>query len=171
MMSPLRPSEFVVALMVMSLIRLAIGIVPVTIFCLWFFGFNLWGIGLALSAFFANLFLTAWAIGLVVSGLVLRHGLGAETLAWTLIFLILPVVCVYYPVAALPDWLQQIAWALPPTYVFEGMRAALIDKAFRADLMAQALALNVVLFAGATIVFQRLLDAARRQGSLLQTGE
>jgi ABC-2 type transport system permease protein len=171
MMSPLRPAEFVAALMVMSLIRLAIGFVPVTLFCLWFFGFNLWGLGLALPAFFANLFLTAWAIGLMVSGLVLRHGLGAETLAWTLIFLILPIVCVYYPVASLPVWLQPVAWALPPTYVFEGMRAALINGAFRADLMLMALGLNAVLFAIAVVVFNGLLDSARQQGSLLQTGE
>jgi ABC-2 type transport system permease protein len=171
MMSPLRPSEFVAALMVMSLIRLAIGILPVTFFCIWFFGFNFWSLGLALPAFFANLFLTAWAIGLIVSGLVLRHGLGAETLAWTLIFLILPIVCVYYPVTSLPAPLQYIAWALPPTYVFEGMRAALIDRTFRADLMMQALVLNIALFAAAIFLFQRLLDSARQQGSLLQTGE
>jgi ABC-2 type transport system permease protein len=143
----------------------------VTFFCLWFFGFNFWSLGLALPAFFGNLFLTSWAIGLVVSGLVLRHGMGAETLAWTLIFLILPIVCVYYPVTSLPPWLQYVAWALPPTYVFEGMRAALIDRTFRADLMMQALALNLVFFAAAVFVFQRLLNSARRQGSLLQTGE
>ena len=29
----------------------------------------------------------------------------------------------------------RIAWSLPPTYVFEGMRALLIDHVFRTDLM------------------------------------
>ena len=50
-------------------------------------------------------------------------------------FLFLPLTCVYYPVAVLPDFLQHVAWMLPPTYVFEGMRALLIDHVFRADLM------------------------------------
>ena len=76
--------------------------------------------------------------------MLLRNGLGAENLAWGIMFLFLPLTCVYYPVAVLPDWLQVFAWMLPPTYVFEGMRALLIDHVFRADLMVQAFALNAV---------------------------
>lgn len=171
MMSPLRPIEFVIALMIMSIVRLAIGLVPVTLLAIAFFGFNLWGLGLALAAFFVNLMLTAWAVGIFVSGILLRNGLGAENLAWTIMFLMLPLACVYYPVAVLPAWLQAIAWMLPPTYVFEGMRALMIDHVFRADLMAWALGLNVVLFVAGTIGFLALLASARRQGSLLQTGE
>ena len=63
MMSPLRPVEFVAALMIMSVIRLSIGMVPVSLLAIWFFGFNLWGLGFALAAFFLNLFLTSWAVG------------------------------------------------------------------------------------------------------------
>ena len=57
----------------------------------------------------------------------------------------MPLACIYYPVTVLPHWLQYVAWALPPTYVFEGMRALLIDHVFRADLMIEALAINAVL--------------------------
>ena len=73
--------------------------------------------------------------------------------------------------ATLPSWLKPLAWALPPTSVFEGMRALLIDHVFRGDLMMWALGLNVVYFVLAVIAFLKLLDSARRQGSLLQTGE
>jgi ABC-2 type transport system permease protein len=145
--------------------------VPVTLLAIWFFGFNLWGLGFALAAFFANLMFTGWAVGIFVSGLVLRNGLGAETFAWSIMFLFLPLACVYYPVAVLPGWLQAFAWALPPTYVFEGMRALLIEHTFRADLMIQALGLNAVWFAAATAAFLGLLASARRNGSLMQTGE
>jgi ABC-2 type transport system permease protein len=171
MMSPLRISEFISALMIMSIVRLAIGMVPVSFMAIWFFGFNLWGLGLALAAFFANLILTSWAVGIFVSGLVLRNGLGAETFAWSIMFLFLPLTCVYYPVSVLPEWLQYVAWTLPPTYVFEGMRALLIDHVFRADLMLQALALNAAFMTAGVVAFVRLLDSARNQGSLLQTGE
>jgi ABC-2 type transport system permease protein len=171
MISPLRPAEFVVALMIMSLVRLAIGMVPVTLLAIVFFGFNLWALGFALAAFFVNLMLTGWSIGIFVSGLLLRNGMGAESLAWTIMFLFLPLTCVYYPVSVLPHWLQYVAWALPPTYVFEGMRALLIDHVFRADLMIEAFAFNVVLFAAASIAFLLLLRSAREQGSLLQMGE
>jgi ABC-2 type transport system permease protein len=171
MISPLRPSEFVAALMIMSIVRLAIGMLPVTLLAIWFFGFNLWALGLALAAFFANLMLTGWAVGIFVSGLVLRNGLGAETFAWSIMFLLLPLACVYYPVAVLPAWLQHVAWALPPTYVFEGMRALVMERTFRLDLMIQALGVNAVLFSVAVAAFLALLASARRNGSLMQTGE
>ena len=168
MMSPLRPIEFVVALMIQSIIRLAIGMLPVSLLAIWFFDFNLWAMGLALAVFFLNLLLTSWAIGIVVSGILLRHGLGAENMAWGFMFLMLPFTCVYYPVSVLPSWLQVVAWALPPTYVFEGMRALVIDHVFRADLMLQAFALNVVIFAVGVTIFLVLLRSARREGTLLQ---
>jgi ABC-2 type transport system permease protein len=171
MMSPLRPVEFISALMIMSVVRLAIGMVPVSLLAIAFFGFNLWTLGLALVAFFANLMLTSWSIGIFVAGLLLRNGMGAESLAWTIMFLFLPLTCVYYPVAVLPAWLQYVAWSLPPTYVFEGMRALVIGHVFRADLMIESLAFNVVLFAAASFAFVKLLHSARVHGTLLHTGE
>lgn len=171
MMSPLRPVEFVASLMVMSLIRLAIGMIPVTLLAIAFFGFNLWSLGFALAAFFINLILTSWSVGIFVAGLLLRNGMGAESMAWTIMFLFLPLTCVYYPVAVLPHWLQYVAWGLPPTYVFEGMRALLIHHVFRFDLMVEAFAFNVVLFAAASWAFSMLLASAREHGSLLQTSE
>jgi ABC-2 type transport system permease protein len=97
--------------------------------------------------------------------------MGAESMAWTIMFLLLPLTCVYYPVLVLPGWLQAVAWLLPPTYVFEGMRALLIDQVFRADLMVWAFALNVAYFIAAIVAFLALLRSARAVGSLMQTGE
>jgi ABC-2 type transport system permease protein len=153
MISPLRPIEFVCALMIMSIVRLAIGMIPVTFLAIAFFGFNVYSLGFALAAFFLNLILTSWAVGIVVSGV------------------LMPLTCVYYPVSVLPDWLQVIAWALPPTYVFEGMRALVMEHVFRADLMVEAFALNAIYLAAAVVAFLALLSSSRRSGSLLQTGE
>jgi ABC-2 type transport system permease protein len=171
MMSPLKPIEFLISLMVMSLIRLAIGVIPMTLLAMIFFDFNLYGVGLPLIAFFCNLIFTSWSVGIFVSGLVLRNGLGAESIVWTLMFGLMPLACIYYPVTVLPQWLQYVAWSLPPTYVFEGMRALLIDHVFRADLMIDALAINVVLLIASFAIFLALLRSARRHGSLIQGGE
>jgi ABC-2 type transport system permease protein len=171
MMSPLRPLEFIAALMVMSVVRLSIGAVPVSFLAIAFFGFNLYGLGFALVAFFLNLMLTSWAVGIFISGLLLRNGMGAENFAWSIMFVLMPLACVYYPVTTLPAWLQPVAWALPPTYVFEGMRALLIEHTFHAGLMLHALALNAVLLAAGTAGFLLLLASARRHGTLMQTGE
>jgi ABC-2 type transport system permease protein len=171
MMSPLKPIEFLISLMAMSLIRLMIGVIPMTLLAMVFFDFNLYGIGFPLIAFFCNLIFTSWSVGIFVSGLVLRYGLGAESIVWTLMFGMMPLACIYYPVTVLPDWLQVVAWSLPPTYVFEGMRSLLMEHVFRADLMVDALAINVVLITVSFAIFLMLLRSARRHGSLIQTGE
>lgn len=171
LMSPLRMSEFAVALMAMSFVRLTISTLPVSFLAIWLFGFNLWSLGLALGAFFAILLLFAWTVGLFISGLLLRYGMGAESLVWALMFAIQPLGAVYYPVSVLPPLVQPISWLLPPTYVFEGLRALLLDHVARWDLMAQGFALDVLLFLLAGLLFSRLLNSARRAGALLQTGE
>ena len=171
MMTPLRPAELVAALMVMSVVRLAIGFVPVSVMAIVFFDFNFWGLGVAVAAFFANLIVTSWSIGLVAFGMVLKKGLGAEGLAWSLTFLLLPICAVYYPVSVFPDWLRWIALALPPTHVFEGLRALVLDGMFDWRAMLIAAGLNAIYFAAAALAFAALLKSARKSGSLLQSGE
>ncbi len=112
-----------------------------------------------------------WSLGLVVSGLVLRFGQGAEGLAWAVVFLIQPVSGVYYPISVLPEWLQIIAAALPSSHVFEGMRALLIDEVFRADLLMNAVALNVLWLAAGLGIFLYVVRLARDKGLILQMGE
>ncbi len=171
LMTPLRPAEMILAQMVMSVVRVAIGMVPVSLMATVFFGFNLWGLGLVVGLFFANLLVTSWTIGLIACGMVLRKGLGAEGLAWSLGFLLLPLCAVYYPVSTYPEWLQWVSLALPPTHVFEGLRAAIFDRAFDARAMAIAACLNAVYFLAAAAAFLLLLRSARLSCSLLQTGE
>jgi len=86
-------------------------------------------------------------------------------------FAIMPLACIYYPVSVLPAWLQVVAWVLPPTYVFEGMRALLIENTFRTDLMLEALAINAGLLVASFGAFLALLRSARKNGSLLSAGE
>jgi ABC-2 type transport system permease protein len=171
MMSPLRPAELVAALMIVSLLKLAVAMVPVALLAYLFFDFNVLGLGLAFAAFFANLVIMSWSLGLVSTGVVLRWGLGAETFAWLIAFVFLPLCCVYYPVTTLPGWLQPVALALPPTYVFEGLRAIVLHGLFDASLMVKAFALNMVYFALGFAAFAYFLHRARVQGSLVQMGE
>jgi len=171
MMSPLRPPEFISALMIMSIVRLSIGMIPVTFLAIAFFGFNLWSLGFALAAFFANLMLTGWSIGIFVAGLLLRNGMGAESLAWTIMFLFLPLTCVYYPVSVLPHWLQWVAWMLPSAHVFEGMRAELFQNVFRFDHFIAAIGLDIVYIVIGSLILLWSFRHARHTGALLQLGE
>jgi ABC-2 type transport system permease protein len=148
-----------------------LGTIPVTLMTWLLFDFNIYALGFGLIAFFINLVLTSWAVGLVVSGLIIRQGLGAESLAYSIMILLLPLCCVYYPVDALPMWLHPVAWSLTPTYVFEGMRTVLLHGVFRADLMIECLALNVLYLGLGFTSFIFLLRSTRHKGGLLTMGE
>ena len=169
--SPLRPHELVAALMFMSLIRTVISVTPAALLALPLYDVWVFQLGPPLIAFFANLLIFGWCIGLCVSALVLRFGLGAESLAWVAIFAVQPFSGVYYPIATLPEWLQPVSWCLPSAYVFEGMRSVLFDGVFRLDLLAGAVALNVVFVVATSAFFLWTFRVARRRGLLLQQGE
>jgi len=171
LMSPLTVLEFVASMAVMSIIRLLIGFVPITLIAIPLFGFNLWELGFALAVFFVNLMVTGWAIALLTSGLIIRHGQGAESLVWSLTVVLVPLCAVYYPVDVMPVWIQAIAWLLPPTYVFEGMRSLLLNHTFRIDLMLWATGLNILMMTAAAGAFAVLLRQARIAGTLLTRGE
>jgi len=169
--SPLRPIEHILAMMTMSLIRTVIGVAPAALLAIPLYHYSIFDLGLPLLAFFVNLLLMGWAVGLMVTGLVLRYGMGAENLAWFAIFALAPVSAVYYPVSALPEWLQWVALALPSAHVFEGMRSVLVDHVFRSDLLTTAVLLNLFYIAIGAIIYLRFFDLARRRGLLLQVGE
>jgi ABC-2 type transport system permease protein len=171
MMSPLRPAELVAALIVVSLIKLLVAMVPVALLAYAFFSFNVLSLGLAFAAFFANLVVMSWSLGLVSTGVVLRWGLGAESFAWLIVFVFLPLCCVYYPVSTLPPWLQTVALALPPTYVFEGLRAIVLTGDYAGQLMVKALVLNAFYFGAGWATFAYFLESARVNGTLVQMGE
>ena len=169
--SPLRPMELAGAMLVMSLIRTLIGVGGASLIAIPLFDYSVYEIGLPLLAFFANLLFMGWAIGLIVSGIVLRNGLGAEGIAWASIFAVQPVSGVYYPIDVLPAWLQNVAFFLPSSHVFEGMRAVLFDQTFRTDLLFNALVLNGIYLIAGIAIFLAFFRNARVRGQLLQVGE
>lgn len=169
--SPLRPVELAAALLVMSFIRTLIGVGGAALIAIPLFHYSIFDLGLPLLAFFVNLIVMGWAIGLLVSGIVLRYGLGAESMAWIAIFAVQPISGVYYPIEVLPGWLQIVAHGLPSSHVFEGMRAVLFEQRFRLDLLVNALVLNVFYLAGGVAAFLAYFRIARVRGQLLHIGE
>lgn len=169
--TPLRPHELIVSLVVMSLLRTLIGVTPAIILAMVFYGYNIFAIGPPLILFFANLMVSGWSIGLMVSALVLRFGLSAESLAWVLVFAMAPLSAIYYPVSALPGWLQPVALALPMAHVFESMRQVLFEKTLNVGHMVYAAGLNAVYFVMAVLFALFIFHKARQYGLFLNVGE
>ncbi len=169
--SPLTLPEFVAGQLLLSLLRALIGVGGACVFAWLLFRYSIFSLGAPLTAFFVNLLVFGWAIGLAVSGLILRFGLGAEELAWAAIFVLAPVSGVYYPIAVLPEPLRLVASLLPSAHVFEGMRGLLFEQRFAWDRFAAALVLNGGYLAGGALLFAASVRHARVHGTLLQTGE
>ena len=142
--SPLKPSEFLAATMVMSVFKvLAVSVVMVVCAGL-FYSYNILVIGMWLVPFVLNLVMTGWIIGVLTTALIMRFGQEAEVLAWSMVFLFQPISCVFYPMEVLPGWLQTIAWMNPAAHVFEGMRAVLNTSAEPIAHLGWATGLNLL---------------------------
>lgn len=169
--SPLRPLELVAGLVTLSALRMLVGVIPAVGLAFLLYGFGLWTLGPVLVLFFAALMIMGWAVALGVTALILRHGAGAEPLAWSVLFGLTPFAAVFYPVAILPDWLEPVALLIPAAHVFEGMRAMLLEGRLAWGHLGAAFALNLVWLAAMGWLFLRQFQRARERGALLNIGE
>ena len=169
--SPLRPYEMILALLSISLVRTVVGVGAAALLAIPLYHYSIFSLGLPLLAFFVNLLVMSWAVGLLVISIVLRYGLGAESLAWAVIFAVAPVSGIYYPIDVLPTWLQPVAYSLPSSYVFEGMRHVMIQHQFDFGMFFKAAALNVLYLTIGMTTFLRVFHVARKKGLILNAGE
>lgn len=121
--SPLRISEYLTGLVLSSVATSLLGLAVMLAVAVPLFGLSFAPYGLMLGACFLVLFLFGIALGIVGVAVVLRLGPAAEWFIWPVPAMLAPFACVFYPLAVLPAWMRPIAGALPPTHVFEGMRA------------------------------------------------
>jgi ABC-2 type transport system permease protein len=125
MVTPLREWEYVGGVVLFGLAKLALGVSVVATVALALFAFDITDLGLALVPLVALLLLVGWSVGMIVIGLILRVGQGAEILAWGLLAMLMPLSGIFYPVSALPGVLQPIGNALPTTHIFAAAREVL----------------------------------------------
>jgi ABC-2 type transport system permease protein len=126
MVTPVREIEYVAGVALFGMVKLVMGVGVMVLGALAFFSFDTWSLGWGLIPIAITLLIVGWAISLFVIGLVLRFGTGAEALAWGVMFVLLPLSGVFYPVDALPAVMQPIALALPTTHAFAALRG-LVD--------------------------------------------
>ena len=169
--SPLKVSEIIAALTVTALIRTLIGIVPAILLASPLFGVSLFDLGPSLIVLLLSLYLFGMTLGLfVVSGL-LRFGPSFENVAWSSLFLLAPLGCIYYPLSILPEALQIVAKALPLVYIFEEVRSILINNTINYSNIMSALLLNLIYFLLSIYVFYSAFHEARKKGTLINVGE
>lgn len=137
-----------------------------------FFGFNVFSFGVTTVFFyFINLSLFAWSFGLVMVGIIFMYGTRIQALAWGFIFLLQPLMAVFFPVSVLPKTLQYIAYILPPTYIFESARAQVATGIVHYDWITTAFLFNLVYFVVCVYLFNVMFNISQHKGQFAKNDE
>ena len=164
--APIKAREFIAGLILISIADTIFAIALLAILAGILYAFDIWTFGLYIIPFFINVLAFGWVLGFVTIGLLIRFGQGVEALAWTFPAIFLPLSGVFYPISVLPVFLQKIAFFVPTSHLFEGMRLVLTSHVFPFNNVMWASALNLVFLVCSLAFFYWMLRSARKKGAL-----
>ncbi len=162
--TPMQISDYLGGLIISGVATSLVGLIAMMVLAGGFFGLSFFSIGIALVPFLLTLFVFGIALGVLACALVLRLGPAAEWFIWPIPALVSPFAGVFYPVSTLPRWMQIVAHALPPSAVFEQMRAIVAGGAASGAALAGAFALALAYLVLAGWTFARTYRYAVRVG-------
>ncbi len=169
--APISITEYLTALMVVGLLKVAF-VSGLMILLAWlFYHINLFVAGFALVPLAVALILFAWAVGTFITGIVLRFGQGAESIAWMFAFFLQPFGAVFFPLSVYPWWLQRVLWWIPLPHIFESLRSVFAGEGIALNHVLWAFGLNAVYLTAAFIFFGYMFEKAREKGFLLKLQE
>jgi ABC-2 type transport system permease protein len=162
--TPLRLSEWSLGVMLLSLCKLVITVSFGAIAVHLLYSLNVLSIGWHFFPAAALLVVFGWTLGFISSCFIIYYGHQLESIAWMMGYLFAPFSAVFYPVSILPLWAQKVAWALPSTYLFEGMRMLIRGEAFPAHYYWASLGLDALYLTGAIALFHHMFQRSRVKG-------
>lgn len=169
--SPISVGEYLFALMLFGLVRILLLTGIIWVITILAYHVNVFTIGVALVPLGTALVLFGWATGTFVTGVVLRYGQSAESLAFALGFFFQPFGAVFFPVSVYPEWLQRILWWIPLPHIFENMRRVYAGQPLDVPSLLWAYALTGVYLAASFVFFGSMFARARAKGFLMKIQE
>ncbi|HEX3432135.1 MAG TPA: ABC transporter permease [Rhizomicrobium sp.] len=164
--TPLTISEYLAGLVITSIGTSLIGLATMLCLATLVFGLSFFAYGAAILPFLLVLFLSGIALGIAATAMMLRLGPASEWFVWPMPAMLSPFAGVFYPISTLPSWMQWVSRILPPSYVFEGMRAIVRGTLWNPATLAIGFALSVVYILAAGWLFERVFRVAVRTGLL-----
>jgi len=169
--APLKLKEIIISLIFTALIRTLIGLIPAIILTSPLFGVSILNLGLPLLLLFLSLYIFGITLGLFVSAGLLRFGPSFENIAWSSLFLLAPLGCIYYPLEILPNFFQILAKGLPLVYIFDETRNILLSNSINYENLKYAYLLNIIYLVLGICLFYFSFLRARVKGTLINMGE
>ena len=162
--SPVTTGELLASLLLWASMRTIITFSILVLVASALYKFSLFAIGWYAALFGSLLLLFGWAAGMFLAAMVFRFGMRFQVLTWSLTFLLMPFSCVFYPLAALPVWAQNIAKLLPTTYIFESLRSLILTGSFEQSFLIRAVLITLILLVLAGFLFALSIESARKRG-------
>lgn len=162
--TPLTISEWLVAVIILSVIKMCITIAVCIIAIYFLYATNIFTLGWYLLPFVVSLLMSGWIMGFLGSSVIIYWGQKVQTIAWTMGFLFAPFSAVYYPLSQLPTWVQHVSVFLPTTYIFEGMRAVIATGNLDTIVLIKSFALNSIYLFAAILLFRMMFEKSRNKG-------
>ena len=169
--APIKISEIIISLVFTALIRTLIGLVPAILLTSPLFGISILNLGVPLFFLFLSLYIFGITLGLFVSSGLIRFGPSFENIAWSSLFLLAPLGCIYYPIEILPEFFQILAKGLPLVYIFDETRNILVNNFVNFENILYAFYLNAIYLLIGISLFYFSFSKARKKGSLINMGE
>lgn len=164
MVTPMSEAEWVAGVVAFGMVKLVLGVGAVAVMVAVLYAFNVTSLGIALLPIVAILLAVGWAVALFVIGMVLRFGTGAEALTWGILFVVMPLSGVFYPVDALPAALRPVAQVLPTTHAFAAARTVLDGDGTPWGTLGIAGLCTVVSLVAAVAFVRMMMGTFRKRG-------
>ena len=166
--SPISTREYLAALLIFGLMKVAIVGVMLWAAALLLFHINVFAVGISLVPLIIALILFGWAIGMFTTAVILRLGQSAEVLAWAMVFFFQPFGAIFWPVSLYPEWLQSIVWWMPLPHIFEALRSVFAGNGLPTNHLVWAYSLNALYILAVFFFFGYMFEQARDKGYLLK---
>lgn len=162
--TPLKLREWILGATFLCFFKILVSLAFGALIVFLLYEMNVFMMGWAFLPFAALLTFSGWMIGFLAGSIVIYWGQRFQMLVWMMPYLFAPFSAVFYPVSVLPAWGQSIAWALPTTYIFEGMRKILTEGIFPTSYFFMSLTLNILYLVVAVGIFKYMFEKSRVKG-------
>jgi ABC-2 type transport system permease protein len=162
--TPLKLIEWIFGVLMLCFCKVFIAMGFGVMFVYLLYALNVFTIGWVFLPFMALLMLSGWVIGFLAASVVIYWGQRFQMLAWMSAYMFAPFSAVFYPVSALPAWAQKVAWCLPTTYIFEGMRTILQGGVLPWGNIGISLGLGLLYLCLSILLFYWTFEKSRSKG-------
>jgi len=166
--APLTVSEYLVSVVIVATGKLIISALFMLILAGVMYAFEISSIGWYFVPAAVGLTIFGWSMSLIVQACIMRWGYTVEVFIWAVATLTQPFSCVFYPLSALPTWMQKISIWLPTTYLFENMRSSIQGKEIDINQIIFSYVLNITYFVISLIIFYRTFNLAKDKGLIVK---